>query len=339
MHDVVHRDVLSIASNSKDGFLVRCRVHLEGWPNLLRQPYESSTLTISETELLLLSCTEGSETTPPALILNGIQDLKVLDIRRADMSSILLSIVLLKSLQTLHLEHFNLESVHVDIGELQELMILSFCGSAIKQLPAGIEKLPNLRLLDVTECKSPQSNIMNVTFVPSLAKLDELNDSSNERQFAVLHNMLLFHQLQRFKISTAEMDDMLSNPNPYENYLRIDLDADSRLGSRINVLLKRTNTLVLNLFRLRDALNLLDTECCVNLKSLELNHCHALEYVIDMTDIDPCIVFLVLKSLTIQGAEMLKEICIGEDLLPMGSLKKLSKLSLSNIPSLTNFGR
>ncbi|PRQ25301.1 putative leucine-rich repeat domain, L domain-containing protein [Rosa chinensis] len=127
------------------------------------------------------------------------------------------------------------------------------------------------------------------------------------------------------------MHGMLSDRNPCENYMRIDLDADSLVGSRINMLLKRTNTLVLNMFRLRDALNLLDTECCVNLKYLELNHCHALEYVI------ACIVLPVLESLTIQGAEMLKEICHGEDLLPVGSRKQLSKLSLSNLPSLTNF--
>lgn len=381
MHDVVHQVVLSIASKREDWFVERRREDPEGGPNLSSQSYTSSTLKISKkTELVLLSCTEESSMEPPDRILNGMPDLKVLDIRWAYMSSILPSILLLKGLQTLRLEHCNLESVFVDIGELQTLLVLSFCGSSIKQLPGGIEKLSNLRLLDLTECRSQRTNSMDVAFISSLAKLEELYmrnsfvqlgfpdcSTRHETNFMGseivetnaelskllslkcltsletvlpiiddLENSLLFRNLQRFKISIpAEMNQLL-NLNPYENYLRIGLLANSLVDSEITRLLKRTTTLELNMRNLRDALNVLDKQFCKNLKSLTLNYCNALQYVIDKTGMDPCIVFPVLESLKIHHAIMLKEICHGDNLLPMGSLKQVSKLYLYHLPALTN---
>lgn len=152
-----------------------------------------------------------------------------------------------------------------------------------------------------------------------------------------LQNSLLFHKLERFKISVGLKHDIILNPNHSENYLRLDdLDENSLVGSGVTMLLKKTDTLELKMRNLADPLNIaLGTECCINLKSLRLEECDALNYLIDMTCNAPRSVFPILNLLKIEGGSRLKEICHSK--LPMGSLEKLRELSLYDLPTLTHF--
>ncbi|PRQ25300.1 putative P-loop containing nucleoside triphosphate hydrolase, leucine-rich repeat domain, L [Rosa chinensis] len=79
----------------------------------------------------------------------------------------------------------------------------------------------------------------------------------------------------------------------------------------------------------------LDLNCCANLESLTLEDCDSLECLIDQTlkQDTPRSVFPVLNYLEINGARRLKEIFHGD--LPLGSLQKLERLLLQNLPALT----
>ncbi|KAM5554283.1 hypothetical protein ABKV19_022591 [Rosa sericea] len=149
----------------------------------------------------------------------------------------------------------------------------------------------------------------------------------------------LFDKLERFKISIGWKEHIYNwELEPYGNYLRVhDLDASSLVSTGITLLLKKTKTFELKMKNLTEPLNVLDTECCfANLKSLALEECESLEYLIDMTLVKPTphsSVFPVLDRLVVFGGSRLKEIFHGE--LPMGSLKKLREMDLLCLPSLT----
>ncbi|XP_062021170.1 disease resistance protein At4g27190-like [Rosa rugosa] len=151
----------------------------------------------------------------------------------------------------------------------------------------------------------------------------------------ILRTSKLFHKLERFKISIG-WDEHEDLEDLEGNYLRVhDLDASSLADTGLSLLLKKTNKLELKMKNLTDPLNVLDVNCCANLESLTLKDCDSLEYLIDMTlkQDTPRSVFLVLNYLEIDGARRLKEIFHGD--LPLGSLQKLERLTLQNLPALT----
>lgn len=443
MHDVVRDAALSIASKSRDVFVVRYGTELNGWPNnYVSGQYISSTLITNETpELLLLSSPDECLLKPPATILEGMENLKVLVMKNTFVLPILPSLPLLKNLQTLCLEHCNLNlDIGPVIGELRTLMTLSLRGSYVEQLPDKCKNLIYLRVLDLTGCNSlkvispgviskfflleelymwnnfgqwvvgdqtpivldqpcmdrveaqleqEQIDRLEEEFLGSQEEhtrfvdwmIEEYHDGEAETYAAItdllfllhlttleivlppVNNLLrtcslLFRGLVRFRITIGMMDKKW-DVNPCEYYLRLhDLDAEfSLVGSEITGLLKDTNTLEVKMKNLKDPLNILDVEGYVNLKSLTLKDCDALEYLIDMTrspeneDLEshtleylegkygsisrvPCRVFPVLNSLKINGARSLNDICYGQ--LRMGSFEELRQLVLLNLPVLTH---
>ncbi|XP_024192398.1 uncharacterized protein LOC112196311 [Rosa chinensis] len=426
MHDVVRDVALFIFSEGKERFLVRCEVELKDWPkiNSVSKQYMCSTLinnqTHQHTVLLLLSSMDKLSLEPPSTIFEGMGDLKVLGMRSTVVSPILPSLPLLRNLQTLSLEHCNFNNDHVKIlnsvlGKLRTLMILSFRGSCIKELPDELKNLSKLRLLDLTGCIGLE--MISPRVISSLTQLEELymwnsfdnwvvlrdehvsetllrdeHASKNTQLFRpeelvnifesarfeehrkvntnaelsellslscltsleaalpptkTMQSSVAFHKLERFKISIESRKSIYNffmdeerrlDVSPSENYLRLhDLDGNSLVGSTISMLLKKTNTLDLKMKKLKDALNFIDGDCFVNLKSLTLQDCKAMEYLIDMTDIVPLprnAVLPVLDTLNIRSADRMKEICHGQ--LPMGSFEKLIQISLSNLSQLTH---
>nr|XP_011465964.1 PREDICTED: uncharacterized protein LOC101311209 isoform X2 [Fragaria vesca subsp. vesca] len=134
----------------------------------------------------------------------------------------------------------------------------------------------------------------------------------------------LFDNLDRFKISIG-----------WKHYGFFDLSVEDLdvAGTEISLLLKKTKSLRLKTKNLKDPLNVLDVNCGATLKSLTLDDCDSLEYLIDTTleKHTPPSVFPVLDDLTINGAKRLKEIFHGD--LPPGSLQKLSRLRIEDCQS------
>ncbi|CAL2280006.1 unnamed protein product [Prunus armeniaca] len=84
-----------------------------------------------------------------------MENLKVLAMKNTFVQPILPSLPLLKNLQTLCLEHCNLNlDIGPVIGELRTLMTFSLRGSYIEQLPDECKNLIDLRVLDLTGCNS-----------------------------------------------------------------------------------------------------------------------------------------------------------------------------------------
>nr|XP_011463399.1 PREDICTED: disease resistance protein At4g27190-like isoform X2 [Fragaria vesca subsp. vesca] len=148
----------------------------------------------------------------------------------------------------------------------------------------------------------------------------------------ILRTSKLFHNLDRFKISIGWRGDAFLFDLDSIHLSVQDLDL---AGTGISLLLKKTQKLELKMKKLTDPLNVLNVNCYASLKSLTLEDCDSLEYLIDTTleKHTPRSVFPVLDYLTITGAKRLKEIFHGE--LPPGSLQKLKGLWLNHLPELT----
>ncbi|XP_062021392.1 probable disease resistance protein At4g27220 [Rosa rugosa] len=148
---------------------------------------------------------------------------------------------------------------------------------------------------------------------------------------------VLGKKLERFQISLGWTNPSRLYVPPSENYLRLfDLDASSLVGSNISWLLNKTNTLELSMKNLTDPLNVFDF---ANLNSLELEDCDALEYLIDMTRVNPATpsssIFPLLKSLRVFYAARLKHICHGELLHTKVHFPVLTKLEIWGLGNLT----
>lgn len=270
------------------------------------------------------------------------------------MESILPSLPCLKHLQTLCLEHCILQDVSV-IGELQTLLILSLRNSDIKELPSKIGYLSNIRLLDLARC----DNLLKISpgVISSFGKLEELYmGGTSVRWMAweqgkwvanmillellsirhlttleiglpvlipeiIQENITFFNNLERFKISIGSQYDFW-DVNSCENHLRLQHNSDD-VWSEICVLLIKKATIVElhQVYNLRNAFNVLDEVCFVNLQSLTIEHCDGLEYLIDTAlFLAPPSAFPMLRLLKIIGTRSLKEVCHGE--LPKGSFEE-----------------
>ncbi|ONH92637.1 hypothetical protein PRUPE_8G185800 [Prunus persica] len=186
MHDEVRDAALSIASKSRDVLVVRYGTELTGWPNnYVSGQYISSTLITNETpELLLLSCPDECLLKPLATILEGMENLKVLVMKNTFVLPILPSLPLLKNLQTLCLEHCNLNlDIGPVIGELRTLMTLSLRGSYMEQLPDECKNLIDLRVLDLTGCNSLK--VISPGVISKFFLLEELYMWNNFGQWVV----------------------------------------------------------------------------------------------------------------------------------------------------------
>ncbi|XP_050379554.1 probable disease resistance protein At4g27220, partial [Argentina anserina] len=362
MHDVVRDVGLYIASDPhEERFAVSHRI--ESNEDVVPEEYTSSALRTGNsshrTQLSLLSCMSKYSVSepPPTAMFERMKEIKVLDIKRTTALPILPSLLLFENLRALYLEYCDLRSEMVGavIGKLGTLIILSFRGSRIRELPAEFKNLSDLRLLDLTECSELESIAPGV--VSSFSQLEELlmwksfenRDKTwldelvslrclTNLQIALppidnLGNSLLFQNLGRFRISIGSMHEYMFK-HATNNYLRLDdVDAVYLLGSGIIELLKRTAELHIKMRNLSCPLNLaLHTGCWAKVRSLTLEDCYGLRYIIDTTLAAPSCVFPVLNSLKLKKVRWLERICQGE--LTLGSLQRLRKLTLLDLPML-----
>ncbi|XP_077220127.1 putative disease resistance protein At4g27220 [Tasmannia lanceolata] len=182
VHDVVRDVGISIASRVEDGFLVKTGMELKVWPEKFD---ESKRLSLMETSIgtlpkrskwpplstLLLQGSSGSGQIRNDLI-EGMNDLVVLDVSDTGITSLPSSLPDLKNLRTLCLDRCKFLNDISLLGELVKLEVLSLRRSEINELPEEIKRLANLKVLDLTGTFGLQRIPQDV--ILKLSKLEEL---------------------------------------------------------------------------------------------------------------------------------------------------------------------
>ncbi|KAK9290792.1 hypothetical protein L1049_008970 [Liquidambar formosana] len=358
MHDVVHDVIRYIATTEgadKQYAVIpppKSSIEIHELPDRLDCP-----------KLELLRVGNGSKDLkiPGNHLFKEMKELRVLCTRRVAFIPTS-SLSFLTKLRTLALQDCGLlENISV-IGEMQELRTLSLKNSSIEELPQEMGKLMHLRLLDLTGC---HLKIVSLGVISSLFRLEELyleysglrwvvegeGKEKNEVNLAELLSLsnlialeshlptvkfppsinILFEKLERFQISICPYEIKWRE----EFQLQLELDTKISVDSGIEVLLKKIETLHLQLKGMKNVLNDLTRESLEQLKSLKLEYCEGLEYLIDTVDLDlHSICFPLLESLKIISVQNLKMICDGQ--LSEGSFGKLRYIEVGRCDMLEN---
>ncbi|KAK3031760.1 hypothetical protein RJ639_036640 [Escallonia herrerae] len=269
----------------------------------------------------------------------------------------------LRNLRALCLERCKIRDISL-VGELKNLETLSLIGSNIKRLPREIGQLTHLRLLDLTDCEEliviPPNVISRLSQLECLYMMNSFVNWGDEGQedgrsnatlaelkslsalsaleldisdVKVFPNDLFFKKLIRFRVNLGSYW-LVSNPFP--TVLRLRLDQSFALQSGINMLLKRTQYLILENCPqvLKNILDDLKKEGFAYLKGLEVYDNEEVEYLADTMGCLSDGFFPILEKLEVVSLDSLKEICHGY--LPTRSFCQLRELSLNNVSELTN---
>ncbi|THF98957.1 hypothetical protein TEA_010296 [Camellia sinensis var. sinensis] len=396
MHDVVRDVAISIASREEHSFLVRCDEVLTEWPQKSRLQKNTvislkvngmywlpSNLEFPNLQLLQLDCNAGLPTISsydlnkgmekvkvqetPDSFYKGMKELKVLAL--SDMySSLPTSIQCLTNLRTLSLFCCRLIDDDISIiGALENLEILSFAVSYIKELPKEIiGHLAHLKVLDLSGCVV---ELVYPGVLSSLSKLEELYVGSSFHSFceknkegakaiidelASLSNLvaldialidiafwprgLVVEKVKKFDITVGSNSSFLpAYPLSNRLHLRNEIVCDI-IESRLNLLLKSTEILtvhrsIIGLKILCDLVNEDGFEC---LMVLLLNDLYDLEYLISTADGVRQSAFPVLECLHLHELHNFKGITSHECRLPNKAFSALKELTLNNLHELTN---
>ncbi|KAI7987383.1 Disease resistance protein [Camellia lanceoleosa] len=314
MHDVVRDVAISIASREEHSFLVRCDEVLKERPKKDRlQKHTVISLKVNgmrwlpgnlefpNLQLLRLDCNAGLrpissfynfpqiivfrndlnklnggvevQETPDSFY-QGMKELKVLAL--SDMhSSLPTSIRCLTNLRTLSL--FRCRLINDDmsvIGALENLEILSFASSYIKELPKEIiGHLAHLKVLDLLGCEvetiypgvlsslskleelyvgSIFENLCKTNIKGAKAIIDELASLSNLVALDIVlidiafwQRGLVVEKVKKFKIVVGVSDfDYIPDPGKLSNLLNLQVqNVNDILETRLNLLLKSTEIL------------------------------------------------------------------------------------------------
>ncbi|KAK6921624.1 NB-ARC, partial [Dillenia turbinata] len=373
MHDVIRDVAIFIASRDEHKFMVRSGIGLKAWPeddNL--ESYRTISLMLNDIgdlpeslkcpSLQTLSLQKNQRTLKiPETSFEGMKELRVLDLSK--ISSLPMSMKLLRNLQTLSLTYCNLEDVAM-LGELKTLEILNLSESNVKELPKEIGQLTCLRLLDLMECKELRT--IHHSVLKRLTRLEELymrngfsqwdsedrgEDNANISlmeldslgslvtldihvpDMKLLPEELALNKLVRFRISIGS-DLNLWSRHQFSASLKLKLDASYPLAYWIKFLLTCTEDLHLyEMKSLRSVLYDLDSKGFNFLKFLKVENCCDLEYLINAEILDSHIAFAKLEKLYMIGLPKLKKICCHGQL-PLGSLWKLHVLEITSCPCL-----
>ncbi|GMP62382.1 hypothetical protein CsSME_00024504 [Camellia sinensis var. sinensis] len=210
IHDIIRDVAISIASSEEHSFMVRCDKALEDWPEKdrlknyivislkLNGMHELPGLELPKLQLLNLDCNAGLpsmhsfflhermeevkvQETPDSFY-QGMKELRVLAL--SDIyGSLPTSLRNLTNLRTLSLFHCRLIDDDVSvIAALENMEILSFAGSCIKELPKEIiGRLAHLKVLDLLNCKVER---IYPGVLSSLSMLQELYIGSSFKRLA-----------------------------------------------------------------------------------------------------------------------------------------------------------
>ncbi|GFY92880.1 hypothetical protein Acr_08g0012760 [Actinidia rufa] len=377
MHSVVHNVAISIASGDKHGFIISHGRKSRMWPKKDNYEHCSSISIISKyitevpeglrcpnLELLLLKCPHSKI---PSNFFQETVELKVLELRSMRIRLQPSSFQFLQNLRTLCLHCCSF--VHISgIGALSNLEILRIRGSIIMELPKEIERMVNLRLLDLSECElferiSPgvisglvgleelymRGNYLsnwdgerkeeginvNLQEFESLSSLNTLDIHITDA--AHLPRIPLFSKLTKYKISIGgfHLNSVISLR--FQKSLALSLSTSIPSECGINRLLKTAEYIYLEGEGSKDLVRDLvreGVEGLQHLKTLIVRTCETPECLINTTDgvllanTTAPAVFPNLKSLFLSFLPNLREINHGQ--LPAGSFGQLKEIFIAN---------
>ncbi|GMP86384.1 hypothetical protein CsSME_00039177 [Camellia sinensis var. sinensis] len=401
MHDVVRDVAISIASREEHSFLVRCDKVLKEWPEKNRLQKNTvislkvndmhwlpGNLEFPNLQLLQLDCNAGLppissydlnkgmekvkvQETPDSFY-QGMKEVKVLALSNM-YSSLPTSLQCLTKLRTLSLFRCRLIDDDISIiGALENLEILRFGGSYIKELPKEIiGRLAHLKVLDLLGCVLERiypgvlSSLLKLEelYVGSIfdswcrveeskegakAIIDELATLSNLvaldialinitfwPRSLVIENVKKFNIVVRTSVGGYIPDPRYSLSNKLA--LRVQNVSDI-IEMRLNLLLKSTEILTLKssfkgLKILGDLVDEKGFECLTN---LTLEYLHDLEYLINTADGVQQSAFPVLEFMELRYLYNFKGITSLKCRLPNKAFSALKELRMDSLPELTN---
>ncbi|XP_035541472.1 disease resistance protein At4g27190-like [Juglans regia] len=357
MHDVVRDVAISIASRDEHGFMVRYDVGLEEWPqNDTYEGFAAISLMLGKTtkhpeglncsRLQLLRLSSSAFPLPPNMF-DGMKELRVLSLERMSLEPLPPSIQVLKNLRMLMLEYCSdkLKNVSI-IGALEKLEMLSFCGSEIEEVPKEIGNLSQLKLLDVSRCRSLERIAAGV--LSRLSRLEELYsyefdkwkstgengggiDNANLAEIIPYSHQIMAleislpsikflqqdlhfkNQKMKFRMRIAPRFQWLELDSTSEDELVLHGDAKDIVEKRANIspLLDKSQVLLLkNIKNSKCLLHDLDRKGFPCLKDLQVYECKDEEYLLDVRPDDTlhAAAFPLLESLKLTKLANLKEI-------------------------------
>ena len=391
MHDLVRVFAISITSTEKYAFMVKAGVGLKNWPkkgtfehftliSLMANNISSLPVGLECPKLhtLLLGGNRGLKTFPDAFF-EGMKALKVLDLTAISkklyryslhITPLPASLQLLTDLRMLHLHHRKLGDISI-LGKLKKLEILSFFASHISELPKEMGELKNLKLLDLTYCRSlkkippnlisglsaleelymrgsfQQWDVGGTTIERSSASLSELNSLLNLTTLHVeiinakcIPNSFLFPNQLRFqiyigsKLSFATFTRKLKYDYPTSKALELK-GIDSPIPIGVKMLFERTEdlSLISLLEGSRNILPNLGSRGFNGLTSLSVRNCVEFECIIDTTQGVHPVAFPNIETIHLTHLCGMKVLSSGT--LPMGSFRKLRVLTVEQCGGLS----
>ncbi|CAL5423031.1 unnamed protein product [Camellia sinensis] len=398
MHDVVRDVAISIASREEHSIVVRCDEVLKEWPKKDRLEKNAiislkvdgmhglpGNLEFPNLHLLKLDCNAGLKPIPSRYLSKGMEEFKVQEtqdsfyqgmkelkvLALSDMyGSLTTSLRCLTNLRTLSLFCCRLTDGTSVIGALQNLEILRFGGSYIKELPKEIiGNLAHLKVLDLLGCVVER---IYPGVLSSLSKLEELYvgpifqgwcqvEKSEEGAKAIIDELaslsnlvaldialinisfwprgLVIEKLKKFNISVGISYSYIPVRFLLSNQLKLGVENMSDIiETRLNFLWKSTEILTLNssvkgLKILCDLVGEGGFEC---LTYLSLSALDDLEYLISTADGVPQSAFPVLEFLYLFKLPNFKGITSHECRLPNKAFSALKVLKIDKMPELRN---
>ncbi|XP_041014592.1 probable disease resistance protein At4g27220 isoform X2 [Juglans microcarpa x Juglans regia] len=367
MHDIVRDVATIIASEDHNMFVIRDDGGLKTWPDVdslkrcealsilggdihqLPNEMECPELRFFHVHL------EDRSLQIPDTFFQGMDKLEVLDLTKMQLSSLPSSLLLLGNLQTLCLDQCVLGDMS-GIGELKNLVILSFLHSNISKLPREIESLVRLRLLDLSNCSKLEMIPPNV--ISSLVKLEELylgnsfvqwddeglnderknaslaefkhlsNLTSLEIQIPDVNNLpkdLMFEKLERYTICIGDVWDWIDSTRQTSRTLKLKFNPCFQLQSWVKLLWKGAEDLHLDeLNGVESVIPEMDREGLQQLKHLHIQNSAELKYILNLRT--PVIAFPTLETFALENMISLEEICHGK--LRLTSFKNLRVLKV-----------
>ncbi|TXG71313.1 hypothetical protein EZV62_006248 [Acer yangbiense] len=353
MHDIIQAVAVSIAS-SKDKLMFNIQ-NVTSIKETLEEKLPKDSIAVSlpyrdidelperlefpKLELLRLQKVEISLQIPDAF-LDGVQELKVLDLSAFHLLSLPRSLCRLTNLQTLCLDQCLIGDITI-IGELKKLEILSFLNSEIVQLPGEIRQLTRLRLLDLSGCSKLKVITPNV--LSSLSRLEELymgngfvqwdaegqgNASLAElKQLSNLTNLeihvfdaqilphdLFFWKLEKYRIFIGDVWNWSGNHDNTSRTLKLKLNNSFFLSDGIKFLMNRAEDLYLDEPKGgKNVLHELHGEGFQQLKRLHIQNAPQIQYIINSVGWGLCSIFPQrLESLVLHNLINLENIYHGQ---------------------------
>ncbi|RDY03963.1 Disease resistance protein, partial [Mucuna pruriens] len=373
--DVVRNVAASISSKVKPFFTVPRNKELKEWPriDLLRTCHHifldwcfirelPEMLECPKLKILQLN-SQGNPLKVPDNFFAHMKELKVLSLGGLNCTpSLPLSLGLLTNLQALYLCKCMLEDI-ATVGEITSLEILNLEKSEIRELPAEIGGLCNLRLLDLTDCSTlgviPRNVISSLTSLEELymgncnvqgevngSKSQSLDELGNLHQLTTLNmqiedtsvfprDLFGFGRLESYKILVGDgwkWSGVESGNYKTSRLLKLNSGADPSIlmDYGIKMLMAKAEDLYLaELKDVQEVLYELNDEGFSGLKHLNILNCAEMQSIIGATEWaynDNA--FPNLESLILHNLVNMERIC--RDPLPAQAFTKLQVIKVKD---------